>query len=203
MEIMPVPLSPEDRAYLEECRRVVNYAQQKHGMEVWIMQCTNRVAKDDCGMKDPRLRPYWRPSQQDLNPGNPDHFKAIMASREALYRILNNVDGVCNIDSDPGEYPGSPLSDYAKALNECRRLLDQHNVHGKQTKLINWMWTGWGVSPKNIFDADLQIRTIRTLKENLAEPWLLIAGTARFLPLCREEQVLGKTIYLPYGAVEG
>ena len=39
IEIMPVPLSPEDRAYLEECARVVDYAQHKHGMEVWIMQC--------------------------------------------------------------------------------------------------------------------------------------------------------------------
>ena len=102
IEIMPVPLSPEDQAYLEECRRVVDYAQKKHGMEVWIMQCTNRVAKDRCGVADPRLRPYWRPSQKDLNPGKPEDFQAIMASREAMYRIINNVDGVCNIDSDPG-----------------------------------------------------------------------------------------------------
>ena len=64
IEIMPVPLSPEDQAYLEECRRVVDYAQKKHGMEVWIMQCTNRVAKDRCGVADPRRRPYWRPCQK-------------------------------------------------------------------------------------------------------------------------------------------
>lgn len=38
IEIMPAPLSEEDRAYLDECRRVVEYAQKKHGMEVWIMQ---------------------------------------------------------------------------------------------------------------------------------------------------------------------
>ncbi|MHB8974032.1 MAG: hypothetical protein ACYC3X_25770 [Pirellulaceae bacterium] len=124
MEIMPVPLSLEDQAYLEECRRVVDYAQQKHGMEVWIMQCTNRVAKDRCGVADPRLRPYWRPSQEDLNPGDPKDFQAIMASREALYRIINNADGVCNIDSDPGFYPGSPLSDYVKVLAGCRTLID-------------------------------------------------------------------------------
>ena len=93
IEIMPVPLSPEDEAYLQECRRIVDYAQKKHGMEVWIMQCTNRVAKDRCGVADPRLRPYWRPSQEDLNPGNPQHFRAIMNSREAMYRIINNADG--------------------------------------------------------------------------------------------------------------
>ena len=60
MEIMPVPLSREDEEYLHECRRVVEYAQQQQGMHVWIMQCTNRVAKDDCGVRDPRQRPYWR-----------------------------------------------------------------------------------------------------------------------------------------------
>ena len=149
----------EDQAYLEECRRVVEYAQQKHGMEVWIMQCTNRVARDRCGVEDPRLRPYWRPSQEDLNPGNPEHFQAIMASREALYRIVNNVDGVCNIDSDPGAYAGSPLSDYLKVLRGCRDLLDRHNLHGKQTKLVNWMWCGWGLPPRTF---DPAIRSSRS-----------------------------------------
>ena len=168
IEIMPVPLSPEDQAYLEECRRVVDYAQKKHGMEVWIMQCTNRVAKDRCGVADPRRRPYWRPSQEDLNPGNPEHFKAIMASREAMYRILNNVDGVCNIDSDPGYCPGSPLSDYVKALQGCRELLDRHNLHGKQAKLINWMWIGWGSRPGQASDTEAhQRRTIQILKKEL------------------------------------
>ena len=57
-----------------------------------------------------------------------------MASREAMYRIVNNVDGVCNIDSDPGYCPGSPLSDYVKVLRGCRELLERHNLHGRQVK---------------------------------------------------------------------
>ena len=204
IEIMPVPLSPEDRAYLEECRRVVDYAQQKHGMEVWIMQCTNRVAKDNCGVADPRRRPYWRPSQQDLNPGKPEDFKAIMASREAMYRILNNVDGVCNIDSDPGYCPGSPLSDYVKALKGFRELLDRHNRHGRQTLLVNWMWSSWGrqtTDPKVL--EGYQRETIQLLKKDLPEPWGLIAGWGSMLSICREENVLQKTVFLPYGVIEG
>ena len=168
IEIMPVPLSPEDRAYLEECRRVVDYAQQKHGMEVWIMQCTNRVAKDRCGVADPRKRPYWRPSQEDLSPGTPAHLRAILASREALYRALPNVDGVCNIDSDPGYYAGSPLGDYLKVLQGCRDLLDKCNVHGRQAKLVNWMWCGWGLPPARFFDANHQNATIDTLRRGRA-----------------------------------
>ena len=64
MEIIPVPVSVEDRAYLEEFRRVVDYAQREHGMEVWMMQSANRVAKDNCGVADPRNRPYWRMEHQ-------------------------------------------------------------------------------------------------------------------------------------------
>jgi hypothetical protein len=203
IEIMPVPLSKEDRAYLEECRRVVDYAQKKHGMEVWVMQCTNRVAKDRCGVADPRLRPYWRPSQEDLNPGDPQAYRAIMESREAMYRILDNADGVCNIDSDPGAYDGSPLSDYLKVLKGCRELLDQHNIHGKETKLINWMWTGWGLPAGRFFDRKHQLLAIRGLRETLPEPWGLVSGQFQFLPICREEKVLAKTVMLPYGVIEG
>jgi hypothetical protein len=204
IEIMPVPLSREDQAYLEECRRIVHYAQQKHGMEVWIMQCTNRVAQDRCGVADPRRRPYWRPSQKDLNPGNPEHLQAILKSREALYRIVNNADGVCNIDSDPGYCPGSPLSDYLKVLQGCRNLLDRHNINGKQAQLINWLWMGWGRRPGQTGSLDQhQVSTIHQMKQSLSEPWGLIAGVADFLPLCWKEQVLGKTVFLPYGLIEG
>lgn len=212
IEIMPVPLSAEDEAYLQECRRIVDYAQKKHGMEVWIMQCTNRVAKDNCGVADPRLRPYWRPSQEDLDPANPQHFKAIMASRQAMYRVINNADGVCNIDSDPGFFPGSPLSDYVKVLRGCRTLLDQHNLHGKKTLLINWMLWGWGRAER--FQTkqleEHQRRTVQLLKQGLLEPWMLISsqfgflppGQYQFLPVCKDEKVLAKTVFLPYGIIE-
>ena len=200
---MPVPLSAEDHEYLEECRRVVDYAQKKHDMEVWIMQCTNRVAKDRCGVADPRQRPYWRPPQHDLDPRDPQQFQAIMASREAMYRIVNNVDGVCNIDSDPGySPPGSTVSDYVKVLQGCRAMLDKHNIHGRQTKLILWMWGGWGC-PEKADPVQHQLLTIRSLKQGLPEPWWLICGQYGYLPVCRQEGVLEKTVLLPYNEVEG
>ena len=202
MEIMPVPLSPEDRSYLEECRRVVEYAQTQQGMEVWIMQCTNRVAKDDCGVRDPRRRPYWRPSQEDLDPGKQEDFDRIVQSREALYSIVNNVDGVCNIDSDPGYRPGSPLSDYVRVLKACRSLLDRNNVHGRQARLVNWMWMGWGLESDRDRDLPHQAETLRLLQQELPEPWSLVCGRFALLPVCRERGVLGKTVLLPYGVIE-
>ena len=55
MEIIPLPMSAEDEAYLQEVRRVVDYAQNQRGMEVWIMQSANRIGVSDCGSRDPRL----------------------------------------------------------------------------------------------------------------------------------------------------
>jgi hypothetical protein len=65
-----------------------------------------------------------------------------------MYRILDNADGVCNIDSDPGFCPDSNFEDYVKVLQACREMLDRHNFHGKQAKLVNWMLWGWGRKEK-------------------------------------------------------
>jgi len=203
MEIIPLPLTTEDEAYLREFRRVVDYAQTRRGMEVWMMQSPNRVAKDDCGIADPRMRPYWRASQVDMDPSDPAQLAAIMDSRESLYRIVDNVDGVCVIDSDPGGWIGSPLSEYLRILNGCRGLLDRHNVHGRNTKLINWLWQGWGRRVGGPPSLQLIEATIRAMKTDLPEPWLLIAGTPIYLPVCQAEGVLNHTVYLPYGTIEG
>jgi len=195
VEIMPVPLSEADRGHLEMFRRVTDYAQQKHGMEVWLMHCTNRIARDRAGQEDPRLRRYWNDSQVDVNPGDPNGLRQIMDSRSAMYRIIDNADGIGNIDSDPGYWRGSPLSDYMKAMRGFRALLDEHNAHGRKAALVNWLWLGWdGAKPRD---------TIQAIKRGLPEPWLLISGMFNQLPVCREEGVLGKTVFLPYNIVEG
>ena len=112
------------------------------------------------------------------------------------------MDGVCNIDSDPGYFAGSPLSDYVQVLQGCRALLDRHNLHGKRTKLINWMWFGWGLNPQRASDLEHQALTVRSLKQGLPEPWWLVSGQFQYLPLCRQLGVLPKTVLLPYGVIE-
>ena len=44
--------------------------------------------------------------------------------------------------------------------------------------------------------------TIRAFKAQVDEPWGLIAGQPPYLSVVAQEQVLGKTVYLPYGAIE-
>ena len=208
MEVIPLPLSKEDQSYLEEVRRVIDYAQKQRGMQVWIMQSANRIGVSDCGSADPRYRTYWvNPEcQKDMNPADPNEFANIMSHFEAFYKVVNNADGFCMIDSDPGGWPGSPLSDQAKIFNGARKLLNEYSIKGEQTKLIDWMWLGWGRHPtgsesgKNaiVFMQD----TIRNFKDNLAEPWELIAGISSYLESAQKESALKRTTFLQYGAIE-
>ncbi len=97
VETMTVPLSTADKAYLEEFRRITEYAQQQRGMEVWIMQSANRVALTDCDVADPTLRPHWiNGCQKDMDPADPQQFAKIEKSFEALYQVVNNADAFCS-----------------------------------------------------------------------------------------------------------
>ncbi len=220
-ETLPIPHSTEDAAYLQEVRRVVDYAQEQRGIRVWIMHSANRIATSDCRVREPKLRPYWVDAcQADMNPADPVQFERIAQSHEALYRIVNNADGYCMIDSDPGGWPQSPLSDQMKIFKRARALLDQYHLEGAKAKLIDWMWVGWGRhkffnsaqtvigqydwTDKNPDASDLAFmaETIRNFQQNLPEPWWLIPGFPQYLETCRNAGLLGKTVYLPYGAIE-
>ncbi|MEP7242957.1 MAG: hypothetical protein ABI885_04650 [Gammaproteobacteria bacterium] len=221
MEIIPVPLSKQDEAYLREVSRVVAYAREKRGMEVWIMQSANRIGITDCGSPDPRTRTYWvNGCQKDMNPSDPAQVARALKSFEALYSIVANADGFCMIDSDPGGWPQSPLSEQVNIFKAARKLLDTHSAGKQHTKLINWMHVGWGRhkfpastdsvvgaydwNEKNPDESDVAFMTdtIRNFQGHLAEPWALIAGHPPYLPSVAKEGVLGKTVYLPYGAIE-
>ncbi len=220
VETMTVPLSTADKAYLEEFRRLTEYAQQQRGMEVWIMQSANRVALTDCDVADPTLRPHWiNGCQKDMDPADPQQFSKIEKSFEALYQVVNNADAFCLIDSDPGGWPQSPISDQLKIFLAARKLLDRYNLRAEKTKLVDWMWVGWGrhkfftatdrlvtgfdlTDNLNENDASFMRRTIRNFKDNLPEPWELVAGMFPYLESSKQESTLTKTTYLPYGTIE-
>jgi hypothetical protein len=221
-EILPVPLSAEDEAYVQEVRRIVDYAQNKRGMEVWIGMPANRIAISDCGVRDPHLRPYWiNGCQKDMNPADPQQFANIGKAIEPFYRIVNNADGILMGDADPGGWPQSPLSEQAKIFQSARKMLNRYNIHGEKAKLADFMWIGWGRhkfftatdrlvtgfdwTDKNPDESDIAFmaETIRNFKQNLAEPWEVFAGMTPYLESSRRESVLDKTIYFPYGAIEG
>ena len=60
-------------SYLQEVRRVVDWAENQRGMEVWIMQSANRIGTSATAAPGiPRIRPYWvNDCQKDMNPAEP------------------------------------------------------------------------------------------------------------------------------------
>jgi hypothetical protein len=112
------------------------------------------------------------------------------------------------------------LSEQVRIFQGARKLLDQYSVRKDKTPLVDWMHVGWGRhkfftstdsvvaaydwTDKNPDESDVAFmgKTIRNFKENLSEPWALIAGQPPYLSIVQQEGVLGKTVYLPYGAIE-
>ena len=137
-----------------------------------------------------------------MNPGDPAQLQRILDSRKALYQIVNNVDGVCTIDCDPGGWPGAPLSDWAKIFNGCRSLLDEHNIHHSQAKQIAWLHLGWGRTTAVRLDYPMEA-IIKGLEKECRGPMLYIAGWPALLQMCKDAGVISRTVSLPYSTIEG
>jgi len=202
IEIMPVPLSKQDEAYLQECRRVIGYAQERHGMEVWIMQCTNRVAKDDCGVIDPRRgrigglpRRTSTPPIRNSSAGSWPRARRCTASstmrRSLQHRFRPRL---------PGRQPFERLSVGAPGV-PSRIGRAQSARQGGQAGQLDVVRLG--LRHERYFDPDHQKATIDLLRQDLSEPWWLVNGRFEFLPVCRQAGVLNKTVLLPYGVIEG
>ena len=180
IEIMPVPLSERTGPIWKSAGA---WWTTRSRSTAWKSgSCSARTAWPAIGAawttRD--CRPYWRPSQEDLNPGNPEHFRP--SWRRARPCIASSTTSTACATSTPipGAYAGSPLSDYVKVLRGCRDLLDRHNMHGKQAKLINWMWFGWGAAAAaRVRPGASGARRIESLRQELPEPWWLVSGTFR------------------------
>ena len=81
--------------------------------------------------------------------------------------------------------------------------LDRYCEKGPATKLIHWLWGSWGHMFEEMGTRERVMRdTLRLLKAKLPEPWELICGIADYLPWCRDEGVLDRTVFLPYATIE-
>jgi hypothetical protein len=69
----------------------------------------------------------------------------------------------------------------------------------EETVVSHYDWTEKNPDPS---DLAFMGETIRYFNEGLREPWGLLAGFSPYLDVCRKEGVLGKTISIPYGAIE-
>jgi hypothetical protein len=198
--ILPSPLSDGDRAYLENYNRVVDYAKNRRGMEVFIGECANNVAEHDGG-KAVAERDYFD-VEVLKDPGDPKQFDEIMANRRSLYSVAGNADGYWIIDSDPGGWKGSPVSEFVDILAGSRKLIDELTDKGPNAKLVYWMWHGWG---QGIPLSERVVKcgeAVEQIRDRLKEPWMLLACNETHLAQVAELSLIDKTIFFPYNTVE-
>lgn len=198
--ILPTPLSEGDRQYLENYRKVIDYAKNKRGMEVFIGECGNNVAESDGGVPV-QQRDYFQ-VEVLKDPSDPKQFADIMENRRNLYSTANNADGYWIIDSDPGGWEGSPVSEFVDILEGNRQLIDECTIKGKNAKLAYWMWAGWG---KGLSRDECQERvrqTVEMMRDRLHEPWLLFPCWGNHLDYALELGYIDKSIFFPYGSIE-
>lgn len=196
MELLPHPLSAEDRAYLQRYAEIVEYAHTERGMKVFIGSCPNSITEDSRGV--PIEEREYQQFEQRIDPGSPEGLRRILEARSDLYRTVPNADGYWVIDSDPGGWPGSPVSDFVAILAGHRRLIDEYGVRPHEQSLIYWMWYGWGTGShvENWRD------TLNGMKQRVGEPWMLHVCLPEQLQVCRELDVLDRAIWFPYNLVE-
>jgi hypothetical protein len=198
--ILPNPLSPGDRRYLENYHAVIDYARDRRGMEVFIGECANNVAESDGGVPI-QQRGYFDVEVLE-DPSDPSQFQYIMDNRRNLYTVADNADGYWIIDSDPGGFEGSPTSEFVDILIGNRKLIDEHTLKGKNAKLAYWMWQGWGEGKPMSERMELPLEALEDMRDRLKEPWVLLTCWTSHLDFARDLGYIDKSIFFPYGIVE-
>jgi hypothetical protein len=194
--ILPVPLSPEDEAFLRRYPPVIDHAQQNHGMQVWIGECANNM----CDRRDlpPAAERDYFAVETLKNPADPAQMAQLRAAREAFYRVCDNADGYWVIDSDPGKWEGSPTNEFVDILMMNRQLITSATKLGPQAKLVYWMWFGWGTGSHEQNWRD----TLKDLQQRAPEPWWLTFASDEHGKIVDDLGLAGRSVYYPYGAVE-
>lgn len=198
--ILPCPLSEADREYLHNYHRVIDYARNRRGMEVYIGECANNIARDTGG-KPIRQRDYFE--VEILNdPSDPAQLAEIMENRRELYSAASNADGYWIIDSDPGGFEGSPPEELVDIVLANRELIDKHADKGPDAKLAYWMWMGWGEGKPEDERRRIVRRTLELMRDRLKEPWVLFACRPNHVDYAREMGYMEKSVFMPYGIIE-
>lgn len=198
--ILPNPLSQADRAYLENYHRVIDYAKNRRGMEVFIGECANNVAETDGGV--PVQQRHYFDVEVLKDPSDAAQLQDIMDNRRNLYEVASNADGYWIIDSDPGGFEGSPESEFVDIMVGNRELIDRHTDKGRNARLAYWMWMGWGMGRPMDERQRIVARTTELMRDRLREPWVLFACWPTHLDAACDLGYIDKSIFFPYSIIE-
>ena len=107
LETMPAPLTPSDRADLQEDAKVIDMLHREFKMRVWIALCPNVAANDKEAAKYPFEKRHFFYCDRRVDPADPAAVRRMIKWRGGVASPPCQMDGIAIIDSDPGGYPGS------------------------------------------------------------------------------------------------
>ena len=176
-EVMPAPLSSEDKAALNTWKQIVADARAR-GLECWITQTANCTTRPEIAAKPFKQRHFY-PFLIDVRLDDPAAREAYFAHRAAMMAILDNADAYVTIDGDPGGYPNARPQQFLEVLQHDRQVLDE--LKRPDALLIPWLWSGWGADWKEhgAWQEAIEPLTapvLERLKAEMPAPWLLLPG---------------------------
>jgi len=203
IEVMPDPLTPNDRASLRKHSRIIRMMHDEFGMRVLITLCPNIMAINREAAEDTYERRHFFYCDRRVNPADANAVRQMLETKRKFLEPLKEMDGVAIIDSDPAGYPGSNNEQFVGLLGQYRQMLDQLRP---DIELLYWMHAGWLAYCHYYETAVFKMGTKPDFEDTLArlekldpKPW----GIATTHLAYAEEAGLGaRTIALNYGRIE-
>jgi len=203
IDTMPPQLTESDRTHLRKMQQVIGIC-HRMGLRVFVGAAANTLANHLAAKYPFESRPYFT-AERRINPAAAREMQELITARKQLIKPLADADGFWIIDSDPGGYEGSTPIDFVHLFNAHRLLLDEIRPG---IRLMYWMWQGWHGQSK--FEASWcnspqpwWEQALQGIGQLNPEPWgILGCWPVHFVSINRL-RLAGRTIYFPYGAIEG
>ena len=211
-ETMPDPLTPSDHAFLSKIRDVIRMLHEELDFTVWICICPNTVGNEKAAEYTFEDRPFFSTDLR-LDPGDAADVDEIMRRRRPVLDYVREADGIAVIDSDPGGYIGSTNAEFAALLCRYMQVFREYNPSGR---VYYWMHVGWeaynnwweevertGEFPRFQWEKQNWHEVVSALSDSGLTNWGLFAGHPLHVEVAHELGASNRTLYFPYGVVEG
>lgn len=208
LETMPNPLTVSDSVYLAKIAQVIDTAQQRYRMKVYIVMCPNVAVKNEEATKYTfENRPFFQTDDR-VDPADPVAFGKLMARREQLFQPLAAANGVVVIDSDPGGYPNATNLEYVYLLSAHRTMLDRLRPG---IELQYWTHFGWEAYSRFYAEGILEVASQQEIRDVITllakqndEPWGIWGSRYEndIVEIARSVGMEDRVTTFKYGAIE-